>query len=372
MNFDIRFRDGGPLPPEITRDRVALFCRLQQLETWFRELVYVEMKARYGSSWWAECDAALKRSKGPGIPAHKSLKRDARHPHMATPETDPLWFVSFDALLKILFDRKLWKLFAPYLTTKQLLRAKFEELMPVRHRIAHIRALHPDDLKRTEQVMRDLDQGFWRFCASYNNEQPFIAKRQKDPIFQYLSDRMHGGYVEVEKNKWGYVADRRNASMDIMMGLIVRASAGKGGVRSSATGRKGVLYDVIFSVAHTSKSFQSGRILAATRREHDRLVHIVLDSSQSALRITLPAVLGESELKHVIDRFDDACRNSITPVRAGAIGQVGIEFNDDLDSYATKIRPLKLLAAQWPHYVLTPDNPIAILNPDTPCGFFGI
>jgi hypothetical protein len=32
---------------------------------------------------------------------------------MATPENDPLWFVSFDSLLKILFDEQLWMIHRP-------------------------------------------------------------------------------------------------------------------------------------------------------------------------------------------------------------------------------------------------------------------
>lgn len=36
--------------------------------------------------------------------------------------------LSFDALLKVLFDDQLWPLFEPYLTTKNLLSAKLEEI----------------------------------------------------------------------------------------------------------------------------------------------------------------------------------------------------------------------------------------------------
>ena len=53
---------------------------------------------------------------------------------MATPETDPLWFISFDAPLKIVFDDQLWKLFECYLTTKELLQATFTEIAPIRNR----------------------------------------------------------------------------------------------------------------------------------------------------------------------------------------------------------------------------------------------
>src|SRR5687767_3422168 len=94
------FIDPDSVPEELTPERVAVFCRLHQMETWFRELVYVEMKSYFGDTWWDECANALKRTKRAGVPPEKALKRDAQHTHMATPENDPLWFISFDSLLK--------------------------------------------------------------------------------------------------------------------------------------------------------------------------------------------------------------------------------------------------------------------------------
>ena len=127
------------LPHEVFPQSVAGYVRLFQLENWLRELVYLETKAHFGDSWWTECDAALVRSIVHGIPAEKSLSRDKLHPHMATPEHDPLWFLSFDSLLKIIFDEKLWPLFACYLTTKELLKQKFSEIGPIRNRCGHNR-----------------------------------------------------------------------------------------------------------------------------------------------------------------------------------------------------------------------------------------
>src|SRR6516165_7987607 len=98
----------------------------------------------------------LIRSKSPGIPADKSITRDKKHPHMATPENDPLWFLSFDSLLKIVFDERLWPLYECYLTTKDLLEAKFSEVLPIRNRVGHNRALHEDDLDRLRRILRDL------------------------------------------------------------------------------------------------------------------------------------------------------------------------------------------------------------------------
>lgn len=67
-------------------------------------MVYLETKAHFGPKWWEEAKAALDRSGAPGIPADKSLARDKKHPHISTPESDPLWFLSFGSFLKIIFD----------------------------------------------------------------------------------------------------------------------------------------------------------------------------------------------------------------------------------------------------------------------------
>src|SRR4051812_1587934 len=151
------------LPPEVSDAKVIGFARCYQLEHWLRELVYLELKAWYGSAYWSACEDALSRAGGRGIPAAKSLERDRQHHHMATAETGPLWFVSFDALTKIILDDVLWPRFEPYLTTKKLVDAKFDEIKVIRNRVAHARSLHDDDLERLTRVLRDFDHGFWTF-----------------------------------------------------------------------------------------------------------------------------------------------------------------------------------------------------------------
>jgi hypothetical protein len=136
------------LPSGTSPDALRGYCLFYQLERWLREMVYLELKAHFGENWWTEAEQALKRSRGGGIPAARSLRADKRHPHMSTPENDPLWFLSFDSLTKIILDKKLWRLFASYLTTKSLIRARFDEISPIRNRIAHYRALHKDDIDR--------------------------------------------------------------------------------------------------------------------------------------------------------------------------------------------------------------------------------
>ncbi len=279
--------------------------------------------------------------------------RDSKHSHMATPENDPLWFISFDSLLRILFDRKLWPMFVPYLTTKQLVRAKFIELMPIRHRIAHCRALHPDDLARVERVMKDFDQGFWRFCTSYNDDLTIRrdGATKRDPVFEHVEALDHAGRTEVN------------------VSLLERPTARhlKGW---SAAGQKGVLYNVRF-IAHHPNRFNSADVLKYTRERHADIVHILLDSHESIIRVTIPAVRGAAKVIDIIDRFDYVCRNSTTPFARDDGKQ-----SEEADELEKRVKLMNVamarVAARWPHYVIPPSNPLSFLDPACPCSFFGV
>jgi hypothetical protein len=55
------------IPRGLSPELLKGFCLLHQLEGWFREMVYLELKAHFGLNWWQQAEAALKRSKRPGI-----------------------------------------------------------------------------------------------------------------------------------------------------------------------------------------------------------------------------------------------------------------------------------------------------------------
>ena len=355
------------LPPEVTPEHLRLFVRLQQLETWLRELVYVETKSNFADSWWDRCGAALQRANRVGIPAARARERDRQHPHMATPENDPLWFISFDSLLTILFDRYLWPLFHPCLTTKRLVRAKFDELKPVRNRIAHTRAIHRDDLRRVENIMRDLDSGFWTFCTSYNNLRPFVADRQHDPVFRQFVGRMSGGYYETAPGEWSYLANRTAMKMDMDLSFAIRPFSP--GPRNTRTAKgRGVFYRARYSVAHTQRSFRTADILAATANIHASLLHVHIDNLHDTLTVTIPSILPTNSIVTILERFFDVCQNEIS-ARAVNSPEPG---DDPKRWYDQLTNPTTALAAEWPHYVLPPVNPLTFLDPTNPCSFFAV
>lgn len=296
------------------------------------------------------------------------MGNDKQHSHMATPENDPLWFTTLDAALAILFDKYLWPLFTPCLTTKALVQAKFDELKPVRNRIAHARAIHPDDLRRVENILNDLDSGFWKFCTSYNDIRPFIASRRSDPVFCHFVDRMGGGYVEVRSGVWTEVANRIGMVMDMGLGYGVRPfSAGPAGGRS-AKGR-GCFYRATFSVAHsTGQCFRTADVLVRTEELHCSVLYIHIDSMEEMITVTIPSTISTRTVIGILERFYDACRGGI---RRSVEPDVQVEDGDYMRWHDEHAARATALGAEWPHYVLTPVNPLTFLGPDQPCSFFG-
>lgn len=360
------------LPSGFSPDAVRGYCLFNQLERWLRDLVYLELKTHFAGNWWAEVESAMKRSKIGGIPAARALKADRRHPHMSTPENDPLWFLSFDSLTKIIFDRQLWRLFAKYLTTKKLLRAKFDEIAPIRNRIAHYRALHKDDIERVSAVLRDIDKGFWRFCTSYNNNRWFVPPRTNDPVYRHFADRQHLGLVKVSPGKWaGPVGILIGVEVNVELRYSIRPSARWR--KTKVIGQRGYIYDFTFSKAHHhdgSEILDYARILSVTQQHHDTAIHILLDSFQNRLRVTFPAVAQSDSIIQAAEEFYDACRGYSGAFYYMGSRKKGSRKKSDLEKYEASLRPYELLAAEWPHYVVPPGHPFAFLGPDMPCRFF--
>jgi hypothetical protein len=337
------------VPPEVSDHTLRTFLRLYQLETWMREMVYLELKAYYGTDWWTEVEDLKKANIRVDL-AERYRSKDRQHPHISTPENDPLWFISFDTLLKIIFHPKMWKRFESYFTTKKILQSKFEEIAPVRNRVAHCRSLHPYDLRRLEQLMLDFDQNFWRFCTSYQDYYVFA-----------------GNLVTNE------VAQKYEKSPDVTVYYGVRPSVKLRRIKPELG--RGLVYDVnIASTYPQSRFLDYEPILKYTRNFHKFVLHIVLDSFQTHLRVTIPGTVTAATTIEVIERFWYACRNfySTRPFVPLVSNAEPKQQDGFMREHEARQKPFDMIAAKWPHYVVPPSHPYDFLDRDCPCSFFGI
>lgn len=162
----------------------ALHGRWWQLETWLRSLAYVELRAKFGADWTQQIPSK----------ALSYARTEARLAYMPSPDAELLL-----AYLDIfhLFDiiQAQWTIFEPSLLDKEVWLGRTKELRQIRHRIAHCRRPHSDDLSRIEQCMRDLEQGAFK-ALTYFNAQTSPSRNLHDPV---VDAWVRGSHVDARR-----------------------------------------------------------------------------------------------------------------------------------------------------------------------------
>lgn len=318
---------------EVPVQALNTYARLWQFETWLRVMVYVELRALLGDDWAKDLDP----NSGP-------FRSDKSLTHMPTREMNALSYAQLSKLL-VLIDKH-WDCFSTYFPPKALWEAKLQEVAQIRHRVAHFRVGHQDDLARLKQFLRDIDHGFWSFCTSYNNAHPVLPARG-DLVARHFLPLDPLPWQEIEPKRWAQVGIR---DQSIPVGVSVRSQRRPWATTPLAPGAPGHLYDVYF-YAQDQRTFDLRRFLDQTERDHRRLVHLCLDHD-NAVRLTIPALLGAPAIIGLIERFHEAAVKTVSRGRF-------------LPSSAPDV-----LAATWPEYVLGPKDPLSYLDPEMPCAFF--
>lgn len=321
---------------EVPERALRLYARLWQFETWLRRMVYVELRALLGNGW----NSSLKT-------AGKPYAADKRLRHMPTPEMNALSYSQLGDLLGIIEAN--WSCFEGYFPPQDLWKAKLQEISQIRHRVAHFRVGHPDDYARLAQFLRDLDSGFWRFCTSYNHQRPILPP-SLDPVTARFLPRDPLPWGKIEPNQWARVGivDHSNV-VAMVVNVTTRPWAA---AQVSPDGQPGHFYDVTL-MAQDRRVFDLPSLLDSTRRLHPHVAHLILDGLGTMVRLTLPSVLGATQVIAIIDEFYDRARS--------AVGWSSNAFGRDTDA----------LASEWPEYVMGPRDPLSFLDPDMPCTFFG-
>jgi hypothetical protein len=162
---------------------LGLYARWWQLESWLRELAYVELRASMGMSWTDAVRAAAGRQ-----------LQDAPYTHMVGTDNDnPLAYLDYSQLVDLIKGR--WEIFQYALIEQNSWDGRQTELKRIRHRIGHLRRPHNDDIRRLEQILRDLERGAFIALASYNRRIVPNTNRHSDRI---SSDWIDGSRLSAE------------------------------------------------------------------------------------------------------------------------------------------------------------------------------
>jgi len=157
----------------------ALYARWWQLESWLRELLYVDLRARFGERWADEGKVTSVRQ-----------EQDAAFTHMLGADSEnPLAYLDYSQIVERINQH--WELFEYALITRTAWEGRQEELKRIRHKIGHVRRPHPDDVSRLEQTLRDLERGAFLAVASFNDERTPDVKEHRDAVTQGWIARTH-------------------------------------------------------------------------------------------------------------------------------------------------------------------------------------
>jgi hypothetical protein len=242
-----------------------------------------------------------------------------------------------------------WDCFSVYFPPKPLWTAKLQEVAQIRHRVAHFRVGHEDDLARVKQFLRDIDKGFWRFCTSYNEMHP-ILPQTSDPVAEHFLPLDPLPWGEFESGKWAQVGFRDKS---LPVGLSVRAQRRPWAGNALEAGKPGHLYD-LYLFAQDGRGFDLKLFLERTEPRHKHLVHFCLDHDGASVRLTVPSVLGAEPVIELVQYLYDAALNATRRGRSPGAGSPDT------------------LADTWPEYVIGPRNPLTFLDAEMPCSFFAV
>jgi len=154
---------------QVPSDAVAVFVRWWQLESWLRFLLYLELRAAYGSTW-----TELLPNRGLHF-----AERDVENSYMPSPDaTNLLAYLDATELFELI--RSVRGLVAYALPGEKRWEGLVDELHSIRNRVAHLRRPHPDDLRKLEQTLRDLEPGARQALEAFN--QQFTLSDVQDPL----------------------------------------------------------------------------------------------------------------------------------------------------------------------------------------------
>lgn len=280
---------GHWLPPE----SLALYARWWQLETWLRQLAYVELRAREGRKW----DNAVRIASG-------RQSQDAQFSHMmSTDAENPLAYLDYSQLRQLIEDN--WTQFAPALIHRPTWDGRQDELARIRHRIGHMRRPHQDDLSRIEQTLRDLERGAFIACASYN--------KASIPRADKYNDAVTAGWLRQE-HPAARLTEHANRQYDTQ--LLVKASRRPWALwPDNMANAAGILWHVSFLMRK--------RTVDVSDLWHDRgfamvkplVVHLVADDP-SLISLTFAAADDDQA---IADAIGDALETFLTVSRSGRL-----------------------------------------------------
>jgi hypothetical protein len=275
-------------------DALQLYSRWWGLETWLRELVYIELRAQFGREWTSKVSER----------ARKRQSTDEVYDYMASSDaTNLLAYEDVGLVFRLISGY--WELFEPSLFRgRSRWEARVEELLQIRHRIGHCRRPHADDLARLEQTLRDLEPGAWTALTSYNRDLS-VGQDLDDPVAEaWVREGCDDARRLVRHAERQY-----ETSLHLNYAVRPWAEEAPG---QAITGRAGVFWYVRF-IMRGGRHLSTRRIVEEWGEGGlpDSVVHALADDPFH-VRFTLPALEDPDTVVKVVGELFDGILTSST------------------------------------------------------------
>lgn len=305
----------------------ALHARWWQLETWLRSLAYVELRSKFGSSWTKQVSEK----------ALRYARNEARLAYMPSPDAElVLAYLDVYDLFDLIGEH--WDLFEASLIDADVWQGRTKELRQIRHRIAHCRRPHVDDLSRIEQCLRDLEHGAFRAVTDFNNQ------RQPDPD---LDDPIVAAWVREEHPDARRLIKHAAQNYEVHFRLVYSRRPWSQGRRTGTriTGSLGYLWHAVFLIR------ADGFEVADLWNDHDisrpatrnNIVYLCTDSPQS-VDISFAAV---DDPKRVADSIGDCFDSVLNASRIGWRGDRSLGAVEKWRERARNLDPRVQVSTAW-------------------------
>jgi hypothetical protein len=266
-------------------DAIAFYGRWWQLETWLRELVYVELRSKYGIRWTQHLQGR----------APRRVVSDAANAYMASADAGELLaYADVSDLFGLIEDQ--WAMFEPFLPPKRRWQGTSDELRELRNRSAHCRRPHRDDLGRLEQTLRDLESGAQLFYKSYHDTRPVYGSG--DP----LAERWVNGKDPGAEHLLGHARRQYDVRFELCYSVRPWATVDDENIIS---GREGVLWHAIWILR--GREVNVAKLWSEVARPglpRESLVHLLVDSGR--VTATFGAIDGANQIAEEIEHtFND-------------------------------------------------------------------
>ncbi len=320
---------------------VAFYARWWQVETWLRQLAYMELRAKYGAAWLDHLAGA----------AALRAVRDEINAYMATPDaTDLLAYLDVTHLFDLIDSKEHWILFEQSLLPRRRWRGTVDELKVLRHRSAHCRRPHADDLNKVEQVLRNLEAGARIALEAHNVQWQFEERNEADPIVT--------GWLLKEHPDALRLVDHALTNYDVELQLRwSKRPWAKLGRRRNLAGLRGIYIHATFVLRRSfvDPAWFWQELIAPNRSLQRLLVYLVVDDPYT-LSFTFAAVDGADLVNGAIGNAFDAV------LMGGRPGTIPFDALKDKDwaRGAEKLDPRIQINA-----------PLNVAHPEQPFSVFG-